>query len=101
MATKPPTLNTPPKSQSSSPRPTVSHNEDIDFIKTPELGHHSPSSSDTAYAEHGAGIDHDIHPQQDEKQAEPDLWWSRVRHRLREPLAEFFGVFVMILFGCG
>jgi aquaglyceroporin related protein len=33
--------------------------------------------------------------------AHPDLWWSRTRHLLREPLSEFFGVFVIILFGNG
>jgi hypothetical protein len=30
-----------------------------------------------------------------------DLWWSRVRHALREPFSEFFGVFILILFGDG
>jgi aquaglyceroporin related protein len=32
---------------------------------------------------------------------EPDLLWSRIRHELREPFSEFFGVFIMILFGDG
>lgn len=32
---------------------------------------------------------------------EHDLLLPRIRFVLREPLAEFFGVFVMILFGCG
>ncbi len=53
-----------------------------------------------AYGEHGPGIDHDI-PQQDAVQARPDLWWSRMRHIAREPLSEFFGVFILILFGDG
>lgn len=30
-----------------------------------------------------------------------DLWWSKVRLALREPFAEFFGVFIMVLFGDG
>jgi aquaglyceroporin related protein, other eukaryote len=30
-----------------------------------------------------------------------DLWWSRVKLALREPLAEFFGVFILVLFGDG
>jgi aquaglyceroporin related protein len=38
--------------------------------------------------------DHDIHPHH-------DLLWSRIRLVLREPFAEFWGVFVMILFGNG
>lgn len=42
------------------------------------------------YAEHGAPIDH-VGPQEEVVQAQPDLAWSRIRHTLREPLAEFFG----------
>jgi len=38
--------------------------------------------------------DHDLNPHS-------DLWWSKVRLALREPLAEFFGVFIMVLFGDG
>jgi len=30
-----------------------------------------------------------------------DLWWSKVRMTLKEPFAEFFGVFIMVLFGDG
>ena len=30
-----------------------------------------------------------------------DLWWSQVRMSLKEPFAEFFGVFFMVLFGDG
>ncbi|KAF2099448.1 aquaporin [Rhizodiscina lignyota] len=30
-----------------------------------------------------------------------DLMWSRVKLALREPLAEFFGVFILVLFGDG
>lgn len=52
------------------------------------------------HAEHGALIDHKV-PQNDVIEARPDLWWSRVRHTLREPLSEFFGVFILILFGDG
>ena len=44
------------------------------------------------YAEHGAPIDH-VGPQEEVVQAQPDLAWSRIRHTLREPLAEFFGMF--------
>jgi len=52
------------------------------------------------HAEHGALIDHKV-PQDDVIQAQPDLLWSRVRHSLREPLAEFFGTFILIMFGDG
>ena len=30
-----------------------------------------------------------------------DLWWSKVRLALREPFAEFFGTFILVLFGDG
>jgi aquaglyceroporin related protein, other eukaryote len=52
------------------------------------------------HAEHGALIDHDV-PQEDAVQAQPKLLWSRIRHYFRDPLSEFFGVFILILFGDG
>lgn len=52
------------------------------------------------HAEHGVAIDHRI-PQDDVVQAQPDLLWSRIRHQLREPFAEFFGTFILIMFGDG
>jgi aquaglyceroporin related protein len=75
--------------------PTVSHKEHVHH-----LGGHSSGSDSIAYAEHGPGIDHKV-PQEEAVQAEPDLLWSRIRHQLREPLSEFFGVFILILFGDG
>lgn len=56
--------------------------------------------NDLPYAEHGAPIDH-VGPQEEVVQAHPDLWWSRVRHTLREPFSEFFGTFILIMFGDG
>jgi len=53
-----------------------------------------------AHKEHGPLIDHKI-PQADAVEAEPDLLWSRIRRFMREPFAEFFGVFILILFGDG
>ncbi|KAK5943253.1 glycerol channel [Knufia obscura] len=76
---------------------------------------HAPSSSSVSaenivmdnlkqdfqpHAEHGVAIDHRI-PQDDVVQAQPDLLWSRIRHQLREPFAEFFGTFILIMFGDG
>lgn len=52
------------------------------------------------HAEHGPLVDHKI-PQDDVIEANPDLAWSRIRHRFREPFSEFFGVFILILFGDG
>ena len=53
-----------------------------------------------AFAEHGPLVDHKI-PQDDAVQSMPDLAWSRIRHTMREPFAEFMGVFILILFGDG
>lgn len=50
--------------------------------------------------EHGAPIDH-IVPQANSKASGPDLWWSKVRAYMQEPFSEFFGCFIMILFGDG
>ncbi|KAE9971078.1 hypothetical protein BLS_004645 [Venturia inaequalis] len=50
--------------------------------------------------EHGAPIDH-IVPQANSKASGPDLWWSKVRAYMQEPFSEFFGCFIMILFGWG
>jgi len=52
------------------------------------------------HAEHGAPIDHQV-PQDDGIEAGPDLLRSRIRHTPREPFAEFFSVFILILFGDG
>lgn len=103
--------------KSSAASPTVSHDE---YVKESEItkvegdsfgilikpgpngnaGSSSSEEEDKPYAEHGPGIDHKI-PQDGVIQAEPELWWSRTRHALREPLSEFFGVFILILFGDG
>jgi hypothetical protein len=50
--------------------------------------------------EHGALIDHEG-PQALAKPSNPDLWWSKVRNVMIEPFSEFFGVFILILFGDG
>jgi len=52
------------------------------------------------HAQHGPLIDHKI-PQAEAVEAEPDLAWSRIRRTFREPFSEFFGVFILILFGDG
>merc|ERR1711939_287888 len=68
--------------------------------------HHDRQYRDTtvdgqpAYEEHGALIDHKI-SREEKVQAQPDLRWSRFRHYMREPFSEFFGVFILILFGDG
>jgi aquaglyceroporin related protein len=77
------------------PYPAVSHAEQALIRDT-----YKKSIALHAHAEHGALIDHDV-LQEEAVQAEPDLLWSRIRHYFREPLSEFFGVFILILFGDG
>ena len=84
--------------RSPSSSPAVSHNEHVEEIKLHKA--RDFSDSDGAYAEHGAGIDHQI-TQDRALQANPELLWSRVRHSMREPFSEFFGVFILVLFGDG
>ncbi len=89
--------------------PSVSHDEglsnrtdekDLEIQNNDDIGFGTSEGSVRGYQEHGAGIDHHI-PQDELVQSKPNLWWSRVRHTMREPFSEFFGVFVLILFGDG
>ena len=81
--------------------PTVSHDEHVEEIKLHKAGDSSDSDGTPgAYSEHGAGIDHQI-TQDRAVQAHPELLWSRIRHYMREPFSEFFGCFILILFGDG
>ncbi len=79
------------ESSSSSPPlsgdPTVSHVED----------------AWRPHAEHGPPIDNDFAAEQYEEdyKHQSNLWWSRMRHHFRDPAAEFFGTFTMIVFGDG
>ena len=92
-----------------SPIPIVSNDKNIGIFESqnfsPNLSSHEStldgnnmhtisSEGSGAYAEHGPGIDHKI-PQELEIQSKPDLLWSRVRHTMREPFSEFFGVFIL------
>jgi aquaglyceroporin related protein len=71
-------------------------------LHTPDRRGSRPTSvyGQPAYAEHGPLVDHKI-PQDDVVQAEPDLTWSKIRRYMRDPFSEFFGVFILILFGDG
>lgn len=61
----------------------------------------SPPITPPVHAEHGPLIDHKI-PQEDVlKEERSDLAWSRIRHMIREPLSEFMGTFILIMFGDG
>jgi aquaglyceroporin related protein len=88
------------KKKSITSSPAISHDEHAKHFELDGGEGISSGSEDKAYEEHGPGIDHHI-PQDDAVQAEPELWWSKTRHYFREPLSEFFGVFILILFGDG
>lgn len=77
--------------------PPVTHNENIHdreyrLTSVPGL---------PAHQEHGPLVDHKISPQDEVIEAQPDLAWSRIRHYMREPFSEFWGVFILIMFGDG
>lgn len=80
-----------------SSMPLEAHAENV---STPAKYRTTTVVGEPAYAEHGALIDHKG-PQEDVVQAAPDLLWSRARHFLREPFSEFFGVFILLMFGDG
>jgi len=85
-----------------SSTPPTTHNEAIPPL--PDHHHHehrhTTVEGQPPFREHGPLIDHHL-THEDVVQAEPDLTWSRIRHFCREPFAEFFGVFILILFGDG
>ena len=89
-----------------SSTPPATHNEHghhdrhVSIFQAPQ--DYRPTTVDgvAAYSEHGPLVDHKI-PQEDAVQSEPDLAWSRFRHFMREPFAEFMGVFILIMFGDG
>ena len=90
-------------SPSSTPPATTTHIETGHthlHHRHPQEYRHSTVEGQVPYAEHGALVDHKI-PQEELVQSEPDLAWSRIRHYMREPFSEFFGVFILILFGDG
>ena len=59
-----------------------------------------PVAEPQPHAEHGPLVDHKI-PQEDAVPSHPDLLWPKIRRACREPFAEFFGVFILIMFGDG
>ncbi|ERF70111.1 hypothetical protein EPUS_00298 [Endocarpon pusillum Z07020] len=55
------------------------------------------------HAEHDPSIDDGFAEEQCEEdyKHQSNLWWSRMRHHVRDPAAEFLGTFTMIVFGDG
>lgn len=54
----------------------------------------------SAYEEHGPGIDHEI-PQEHETPSHPELKWPKIRKYLQAPFCEFWGTFMIVMFGDG
>lgn len=102
LASRPPIIraqNSSSSSQPASDEVTFAHRE-----HDKHLHKESNSASDYPYhAEHGPPIDNATKYDEAEEdyQHHNKLLWSRIRHALRDPFAEFMGTFIMILFGDG
>jgi aquaglyceroporin related protein, other eukaryote len=59
-----------------------------------------PVISPHQYAGHGAPVV-DQWSHLEPEGANPELLWSRIRYQIREPLAEFMGVFILTMFSGG
>ncbi|KAF1349650.1 aquaporin-like protein [Delphinella strobiligena] len=80
--------------------PDVEHNEHVPITPADSSG--SRTSIKLLKTRSSIGLNPTAPVNEDDDLAErSDLWWSKVRLSLREPFAEFFGVFVMVLFGDG
>lgn len=84
------------------------HSENLGTISqgSTEKEHNSPSLDGTHSNIHGFSekLQAPFTPNlvtKDEPQPVKELIWAKIRTKLREPFAEFFGVFIMILFGDG
>lgn len=55
------------------------------------------------HAEHGVLIDNKLKQAEEEEeyQHHKDLLWTRIRHYMRDPVMEFMGTCIMIIFGDG
>lgn len=75
--------------------PPVTHDERFDLDQHHHHHHpdfrQKPGPGQAAYEEHGPLVDHE-RPQEEVIQSHPDLRWSRIRHFMREPFSEFWGV---------
>jgi aquaglyceroporin related protein, other eukaryote len=94
-----------PGSSSSSPASdevTFTHREHDDAQNARSMDP-NPQVPYPFHQEHGPPIDNYLASDEAEEdyQHHKNLWWSRVRHHLRDPFAEFMGTFIMILFGDG
>lgn len=71
------------------------------YLEHPKLRKVPNDQNAHILAEHGPLVDHENMEKPENLPSNPDLWWSKTRAYLQEPFSEFFGVFIMILFGDG
>lgn len=84
------------------------HNEELgplpasETLQTTATLNSSKTSNRLGTARAYLGL-HPVAPIEEEHDYAPhsDLWWPRVRIALKEPFAEFWGVFILVLFGDG
>lgn len=86
--------------ESPSSTPPATHIEDTPDDFDNKRRRLTSVPGEPALQEHGVGIDH-IVPQADAVASMPDLTWSKIRHFCREPFAEFWGTFILLMFGDG
>ena len=91
----------PPRMADSIRSSRLAHVQEAERVQRKLRGSEGSDDSDLLpYAEHGPGIDHNV-PETGPGPKGAHLFWSRVRHFCRDPFSEFFGTFVLILFGDG
>jgi hypothetical protein len=103
MATIPEKPDYHPNQHSDSDEVTITHRENEATQSEARKMDPNPNTPYPYHQEHGPPIDNyegDITAEED-YQHHKNLLWSRIRHELRDPFAEFMGTFIMILFGDG
>lgn len=82
--------------------PDVEHREHADNLTITSSGRVTKASSQLEKTRSALGLHPSAPVAEEHDLAEhSELWWSKLRLTLREPFAEFFGVFIMVLFGDG
>jgi aquaglyceroporin related protein len=73
-----------------------------DITDTTHTSHGTETPPEVSHMEHQKNAGGSRYPDYiDGEEEREKLLWSRIRRFLREPLAEFFGVMVMLMFGDG
>jgi aquaglyceroporin related protein, other eukaryote len=80
--------------------PIADHTETASRMTDDSKDMPMPVGATAPHAEHGPLVDHKI-PQEDAVPLHPELLWPSIRRSMRDYFSEFFGVFILILFGDG